>query len=87
MVEDREALDLLDAGELGVDGVDLVLDLLADPRIVRDGLRVGGDAEPLGQLGRFVAVEREHGDQVGPVVSEHDRLGDVARLAQLRSRC
>ena len=83
MVEDREALDLLDAGELGVDGVDLVLDLLADPRIVRDGLRVGGDAEPVGQLGRFVAVEGEHGDQVGPVVSEDDRLGDVARLAQL----
>ena len=87
VVEDREALDLLDPRELRVDGVDLLLDLGADAGVGGDRRRVGRDPEPLGELAALVGVERQHRHEVRAVVAVDDRLGDVAAVAQALTRC
>src|ERR1019366_10283710 len=48
-----------------------------------DRRRVGLDPQALDELYALVAVERHDRDQVRTAVAEHDRLGDVAALAQL----
>ena len=50
---------------------------------VGDGRRVGGDAQPAGQLHRLVAVECQHRDEILALVAVDDRLGDVTAVAQL----
>src|SRR5512132_3101264 len=69
VVEDREALDLLDAGQALVDGVDRRPELGVNGRMA--GQRCGivrRGADPLGQLDGLVGVERQQRDEVGLAV-------------------
>src|SRR3954454_113067 len=69
--QDRELLDLLDVREVLVRLVDLLLDLVA--AIVVIGVVVVA----------LVAVHRYERDEVGPVVADDDRLGDLGALGDL----
>ena len=81
MVEDEEALDLLDRGVLRVGPVELALDELAHLRVAGER----GDARVLDPLllrprDDLLLVERDEHDRIRAAVAVHDRLRDPAGL-------
>ena len=81
--QDLELLHLLDAGELLVHLLDVLLDRLADLRV--RGQRLGILRQPvlLGERRRLLGVERDQGDEVGPAVADHHALRDQRVLLHL----
>ena len=65
--------------------VDLVPELLVHPWVAGDRLEIGRDPEVLRELRCLVAVEREHCDQVRPVVAIHHRFFE--RRCRSRINC
>ena len=84
MIEDAEALDLLDPGEAGVDRVHRGLELREHGTVPRHAREVRLHPDALGERGQLVRVEREQCHKVRPAVADDDGLGDPARLAQRR---
>src|SRR5829696_2969258 len=83
VVEDREALDLLDLRVLPVGLVEDGLDEGPDLLVLRERGRVAVDAVLLGPRRHLLLVERDERDWVGTAVAVHHGLGDVARLLEV----
>ena len=83
MGQDRDLLDLLDAGEVLVDLLDVGLDRGLDVGVggERDG--VLGQAVLLGVGDGLFGVEGDQGDEVGAAVADDDALGDQRVLLDL----
>ena len=78
--QDLKALDLLDAGVVGVDLVDHVLDLGAH-RVGAVQL-LGIEVVLARERQRLLGVERDQGHQVWAAVADHDRVRDPAALQE-----
>ena len=84
MVEDEEALDLLDLGVLGVGLVELALDERAHLVVLGErGERGVLDAVLLGPRHDLLLVEGDEHDGVRTPVAVHDGLRDPARLLEV----
>src|SRR5262249_27039079 len=82
--QDLELLHLLHPRELLVDGIEVLLEDLAHPRVPAQLGRVGRPALLLAELLALLHVERDQRHQVWPPVPDHDALGDVGALFDLR---
>src|SRR3954454_21788069 len=74
--EDRDLLDLLDAGEVLVDLLDVGLDRGLDVGVLRQLGRVLGQVVLLGVFDRLFGVESDQCHEVGAAVADDDALGD-----------
>src|SRR4051794_6844243 len=81
--QDLEFLHPLDARELLVHVVQVLLEDRLHLRVVPELGRVRGPALLLAELRALLHVERDQGDQVGPAVADHHALRDVGALLDL----
>src|SRR5690606_32643390 len=82
--QDREALDRLDAGERGVDALDLALDQRHDLGVAGEvGVGRVGDLALGGPVAHVVLVQHQQRDEVAAPVAQHDGVVDVHRRLQL----
>ena len=79
-----EFLNGLDPRQFGVDRLDLALDQFLDLRCPAQACIVGeGDGVVLGELLDVLLIDHDEASQIGPLVADHDGVGDVGRELEL----
>src|ERR1700716_3709531 len=83
-LDQEELLDGFDPGEIDVDRLDLALDQILDlrrpaqARIIRKG-----NVVVLGELLDILLIDHDEAGKVGPLVADHDGVGNIGREFQL----